>query len=207
MIQVRTVFQVKFGKIDQAVDLFRRLPNIAGGPMLSVHYHLLSDLSGPMFTLVQELVVSTLGDWETAQQQLFSRPDFDEWFKGFQQFIEGGRTEYYTIEGECEEWTRPGVIVVREAFRALKWQIRPAVGLLQRYGALMVDSSVGRKPRITTDLSGPMFQVAIEVETAGLSEWESSRRLLFRRPEFQLWFMQLAAAVEAGAHEFYRVEA
>jgi hypothetical protein len=71
----------------------------------------------------------------------------------------------------------------------------------------MVDSGVGRNPRVTTDLSGPMFQAVIEVETDGLSEWETHRRSMFRRPEFQVWFVQLTNMVEAGAHEIYRVEA
>jgi len=208
MIEVRTVYQVKFGKIDQAVQLFRRLPQIVAGvaPVEEIHYHLLSDVSGPMYTLVDELVIPSLGDWEPAQQRLFAHPEFGEWFKGFQQFIEGGRNEFYTIEGECEEWSRPGVMVVRESYRAKQWQIRAAVSLLQRYGALMVDTGVGQRPRITTDMSGPMFQAAIEIETDSLAEWETRRRALYQRPEFQYWFVQLLGAVEAGAHEFYRVE-
>jgi hypothetical protein len=208
MIQIRTVCQVKFGKIDQAVELFADLPKIvAPGAAQELHYHLLTDISGPMYTLVEELMLPALADWESVRDRLFSRPEFASWFKGFQQFVEGGRNEYYTVEGECRDWSRPGVIVVRQAYRALKWQIRPAVELLQRYGALMVDSGVGRNPRVTTDLSGPMFQAVIEVETDGLSEWETHRRSMFRRPEFQVWFVQLTNMVEAGAHEIYRVEA
>src|SRR3989304_2276760 len=208
MIQVRTVYQVKFGKIDQAVELFTRLPNIVEpDARRAMHYHLLSDMSGPMYTLVEELMIPSLRDWETTRDRLFSRPEFAEWFKGFQLFVEDGRNEFYTIEGECEDWSRPGVVVVREAYHALKWQIRPAVGLLPRYGALMRASGVGRRPRISTDASGPMFQAVIEIETDGLSEWENHRRTLYKRPEFQVWFVQLANAVDAGAHEFYRVEA
>jgi len=208
MIQVRTVYQAKFGKIDQAVELFAGLPKIAAPEAgQQLHYHLLTDISGPMYTLVEELMLPALADWESARDRLFTRPEFADWFKRFQQCVEGGRNEFYTLEGACLDWSRPGVIVVRQAYRALKWQIRPAVELLQRYGALMVDSGVGRNPRVTTDLSGPMFQAVIEVETDGLSEWETHRRTMFRRPEFQVWFVQLTNMVEAGAHEIYRVEA
>ena len=208
MIQVRTSYQAKFGKIDQAVELFLRLPRVAEDRAAAGrHYHLLSDVSGPMYTLVEELVVPSLVDWETAQSQLFEQPAFAEWFKGFQQCIEGGVHEFYTIEGECEDWSRPGVMVVRETYRAKQWQIRGAVSLLQRYGALMVDSGVGRRPRITTDVSGAMFRAAVEIEADTLADWEHNRRALYRRPEFQVWFVQLSNAVEAGSHEFFRVEA
>jgi hypothetical protein len=52
-----------------------------------------------------------------------------------------------------------------------------------------------------------MFQAVIEIETDDLASWEQKRRVLFREPEFQAWFAQLRSQVEAGAHEFYRVEA
>jgi hypothetical protein len=39
-----------------------------------------------------------------------------------------------------------------------------------------------------------------------MSAWEDSRRTLFRQVEFQVWFNQMLAAVEAGSHEFFRVE-
>ena len=113
----------------------------------------------------------------------------------------------YTIEGDCEDWSRAEVVVVRQVYRALKWQIRPAVALLQRYGALLTTFGVGHRPRILTDVSGPMFQAVIEIETDSLSDWETKRRLLFREPDFQAWFAQLRSQVEAGVHEFYRVEA
>jgi hypothetical protein len=70
----------------------------------------------------------------------------------------------------------------------------------------MADYGVGRNPRILTDLTGPLFTVAVEIETAGLSEWETQRREMFKRPEFQVWFLQLVNQVDQGRHEFYRVE-
>jgi len=208
MIEVRDVFQVKFGKIDQAVELFNRLrklssPYATGGS----HYHVLTDISGPMYTLVVEIVVPDLGKWESIRDAAFDQPGFGDWFKEFQLIIEGGRREFYTFEGDCEDWSRPGVVAVRQVYRALKWQIRPAVELLQRYGALLTHFGVGRQPRILTDASGPMFQAVIEIETDSLSEWEDKRRALFREPDFQAWFAQLRSQVEAGTHEFYRVEA
>ncbi|MBI3361383.1 MAG: hypothetical protein HY023_09770 [Chloroflexi bacterium] len=207
MIQIRDVFQVKFGKIDQAVTLFARLSKMSPAyTTADTHYHVLTDISGPMYSLVTELMLPSLGEWEAGRDKLFSQTEFADWFREFQLLIEAGRREYYTIEGHCDEWSRPGVIVVRQVFRALKWQIRPTVSLLQRYGAMLADSGVGRRPRILTDASGPMFQAVIEIEVDGLSEWEGQRRGLFKQPEFQVWFLQLCSQVEAGSHEFLRVE-
>jgi hypothetical protein len=208
MIQVRDVFQVKYGSIDQAVALFARLPKIAPSfSPLNVHYHVLTDISGPMYTLITEYMVDNLGAWEQARDASFAAPDFNEWFRQFQLFVEEGQREYFNIEGDCEDWSQPGVIVAREVYHAYKWQIHRAVELLQRYGALLVDRRVGQRPRILTDASGPMFRAVIEIETASLSQWEAQRRDMFLQPEFQVWFKQMVTVIKGGWHEFFRVEA
>jgi len=204
MIQVRDVHQLKFGRIDQAVDLFRHLPQAAGHSEIRLHG--MTDISGPMYTFVTEMAMSSLAQWETVRTSIFDGPGYGDWFKQFQLVVESGRTEFYTIEGEHAGWSMPGALVVREVYRSLKWQIRPTVALLQRYGALLVDSQVGRHPRILTDVSGDMFTVVIEIETEELSDWEKHRREMYTRPEFQVWFAQLSSSVEKGWHEFYRLE-
>ena len=206
MIQVRDIFQLKFGRIDQAVELFRRLPEVVGPSPVVVRQHGMTDISGSMYTFVTEMAVPSMADWESLRASLFERPGYDEWFKQFQLIVDSGQLEMYTIEGEHPGWSRPGVVIVREVYRAHKWQIRPTVALLQRYGALLVDSQVGLNPRILTDLTGPMFTCVIEIETDSLSEWENRRRAMYKRPEFQAWFAQLSSSVEKGCHEFYRLE-
>jgi hypothetical protein len=207
MIQVRDVLQVKFGKIDQAVELFTKPTIPAPAIIVPGHYYeVLTDISGSMYTLVNEFVAQDLGEFETLRDQQFATPEFSEWFKQFQLFVEGGRREYFTIEGAYKSWSSPGLVVVRETYRAYKWQIHNTVALLQRYGGLLVDRGVGQNQRILTDASGPMFQAVIEIETESMSTWESQRRELFRQVEFQVWFHQMLTTVESGAHEFYRVE-
>ena len=207
MIQVRDVLQVKFGKIDQAVKLFTQpttpIPNMNTPEN---RFDVLTDISGSMYTLVNEFVMESLGEFEAQRDQQFTQPEFEDWFKQFQLYVEGGRRDFYTIEGPYESWSRPGVVVVREVYQAYKWQIHTAVSLLKRYGGLLVDRGVGRKPRILTDASGAMFQAIIEIETESMSTWERQRRRLFQQTEFQVWFLQLVNTAESGMHEFFRVE-
>ncbi len=207
MIQVRDTLQVKFGDIDQAVELFTQ-PASPVFPFSEPNYHLnvLTDISGPMYTLINEFVVPDLAEFEKVRNESYTKPGFDEWFRQFQLFVQGGQREYYTVEGKYASWSRPGLIVVREAYRTYKWQIRNAVSLLERYGGLLVDRGVGQKPRILTDASGPMFQAIIEIETDSMAAWENQRRQVFLQPEFRVWFVQLLTTVDAGSHEFYRVE-
>jgi hypothetical protein len=205
MIVIRDTYQLRFGRIDQAVDLFSRMPKTAVGPA-PLQHHALTDISGKMYTFVSELLVANLAEWDTIRNKYYDERGFDEWFKEFQLIVQSGRQEFYTVECEHTGWSRPGVVVVREIYNAFKWQIRPAVKLLLHYGALLEDCGVGRNCRILTDLSGEMFRAVIEIETEDLAQWESNRRNMYQQANFQAWFTQLASAVEGGAHEFYRVE-
>lgn len=207
MIQVRDVLQVKFGEIDQAVELFTRPSTPLVGYMLpEFHFNVLTDISGDMYTVVNEIALGSLGEFEVLRDRSFAEPSFEAWFTQFKMFVEGGRREYYNVEGPYATWSRPGRIVVRESYSTYQRQIHNAVALLQRYGALLVDRGVGENPRILTDASGPMYQAIIEVETESMTAWESHRRSLFRQVDFQVWFNQLRSAVHSGRHEFYRVE-
>lgn len=207
MIQIRDVLQVKFGSIDQAVDLFSQLSTPDSNQiMLGEQFEVLTDITGDMYTLVNEFVAGSLDQFAEMREKQFAQPEFDAWFKQFQLYVEGGRREYYTVEGKYNTWSRPGVIVVRECYQAYQWQIHRAVSLLERYGGLMAAYGVGSNPRILTDMSGPMFQAIIEIETESMSAWESRRRAFFREVEFQVWFNQMLTTVETGSHDFFRVE-
>lgn len=207
MIQVRDVLQVKFGSIDQAVELFSQLSTPESGRIImGEHFEVLTDITGPMYTLVNEFVVEDMSHFAQIREGQFAQAGFEDWFKQFQLFVEDGRREYYQVEGELQTWSHPGVVVVREVYHTYKWQIHRAVELLQRYGGLMTSLGVGQNPRILTDLSGSMFQAVIEIEAESMSGWERQRRALFKEIEFQVWFKQMQTSVESGSHEFFRVE-
>ena len=201
MIQVRDSYQVKFGKIDAAVDHFMSFPGRATpGP-----YEILIDLSGEMYTLVSALQVQSMAEWENAQAGLSQGKEFQEWFRPFKQYVEAGTREINRVEQDNDGWSARGAIVVRSRFRALEWRIAETVDLLKTYGAMLVDASVGSRPRILTDASGPMFNTFIEIETPDLKTWDEHRRGLFKDAQFQVWFLRLSACVSHGSHTFFTV--
>jgi hypothetical protein len=207
MLQIRDVLQVKFGKIDQAVELFTQESTPAAERVvMGNHDEVLTDITGDMYTLVNTFTVESMAEFAALRDRQFDQPAFKRWFQQYQLFIEGGRREYYTVEGPIQPWSNSGAVVVREAYRAYKWQIQKAVDLLKRYGGLMEYFGVGKNARILTDLSGPMFQAVIEIESENMSTWENQRRTLYQQTEFQVWFNQMMTSIESGSHQFYRIE-
>lgn len=208
MIQVRDTFQIKFGKIDQAVELFTRLR--AGSTILPPQpstYEVLTDLSGDMFTLVTAVHLDSVADWERLAPASWAEPGFKEWYTSFQLFVSDGQRRFYTVEQANAGWSGPGAIVVRTCFRTLEWRVAETIGLLKTYGGLLEESGVGERARILTDFSGPMFNAIIEIEARDLMTWDQHRRTMFGEAQFQVWMKQLTTCVTRGTHEFYQVAA
>jgi len=101
MILIRFVCQAKFGKASDVVAGFKRSNEIArtvAGP--NVRVRLLTDLSGAFDTVVQELELESLAEWERLRGVIFSNPEIQEAEASVPDLIVSGQTEYYTIEAE-----------------------------------------------------------------------------------------------------------
>ncbi len=210
MILVRDTFRIRFGKIDQAVQHFQRLtaefPAIFG-ELPGLRIELMTDISGPMFTVYDYSIFPSIQAWEDGLQVLFASAAFQDWFKDWKQYVEDGSREFFHIEKDNGGWSAPGAVIVRSCFRALEYRVHDAVALISDHGALLADSGVASRHRVLTDASGRMFNVVQEVETVDLRTWEAHRRTMFSDPTFQSWFRRLLTCVSSGTHEFYTVAA
>ena len=59
---------------------------------------ILTDASGPMFTVITETEVESLAEWERDAAEIFSLPEFADWFARMTPLVESGRREFYNIE-------------------------------------------------------------------------------------------------------------
>lgn len=96
MILVRDVFQAKYGRGGELVALFKEIRQQRLGRSVD---RILTDASGPFFTVVIESTVESLAAWEELQAQDFSRPEFEQWFAHMIPLVEVGRREFYHLEG------------------------------------------------------------------------------------------------------------
>lgn len=102
-ILVRFVCQAKFGKGSEVVAGFKQSGELVRTVVGSnIRTRLLTDLSGPFDTVVQEIEVASLAEWERLRAMIFSNPEIHEAEAALPGLIESGRTEYYTIEAEWQ---------------------------------------------------------------------------------------------------------
>ena len=101
MVLVREVFQAKYGRGDELVALlkewFEQTP--AGRQVVAAGgaYRLLTDASGPFFTVVAEVAVADFAAWERLAQAFLTDPASGAWFARSVEVTAGGRREFYRI--------------------------------------------------------------------------------------------------------------
>lgn len=99
MIVIRNVFQLKFGKAREAVALMKEGVAIQKRALAGVDFstRLLTDVTGPFYTLVLELTVPNFATFESYAPRLFGDK---EWQANYQQvapLVESGHREVFTI--------------------------------------------------------------------------------------------------------------
>ena len=100
MLLVRQVFQAKYGRGDELVGLFQELnQRMRDAGELSPQFRILTDASGPFFTVVTETEVESFAAWEGGFREAMERPWMEEWFSRMMPLVESGSREFYTIVG------------------------------------------------------------------------------------------------------------
>jgi hypothetical protein len=98
MTVIRNVFQLKFGKAREAVALFKEgiaiQKKIAGSNFST---RLLTDVTGPFYTVVLELTVPNLTSFEAEAPKLMGDKDWQANYQKIGPLVESGYREIFTI--------------------------------------------------------------------------------------------------------------
>lgn len=104
MTLVRLVCQAKFGKASEVVAVFKQSQEVIHRSIApDLRMRIVTDLSGPFDTVIQELEVENLAAWERLRSAIFSNPQVQEVEAALLDSIESGQTEFYTIEATWPE--------------------------------------------------------------------------------------------------------
>jgi hypothetical protein len=96
VIVVRNIFQLKFGKMQEARDLWKEV-----GTMMRKHglpeSRLLTDLTGTFYTLVAESTHKDLAEYQENTQKELGLAEFRSWYQRFIPLVESVRRELFAI--------------------------------------------------------------------------------------------------------------
>lgn len=99
MVVIRNVFRLKFGKAKEAMPLFREGIAIQKrvGPNLNFSTRLLSDLTGPFYTVVLEISVPNLAAFEVEAPRLMGDKDWQANYQKTAALVDSGYREIFTV--------------------------------------------------------------------------------------------------------------
>jgi hypothetical protein len=101
MVVIRNVFQLKFGKAREAVALFKEgiaiQKRVGAGAGIDFPTRLLTDVTGPFYTVVWELTVPNLAAFEGAAPQLLGDKDWQANYQKIGSLVESGSREIFTL--------------------------------------------------------------------------------------------------------------
>ena len=99
MIVIRNVFRLKFGKAREAVALFKEGIAIQKRVGAGVNFstRLLTDVTGPFYTVVLEISVPNLGAFEAEAPRLMGDKDWQANYQKIAALVESGYREMFTL--------------------------------------------------------------------------------------------------------------
>lgn len=98
MIVARQVFRAKYGRGNELVAHFQEFNTRmreSGDDVAS--FRILTDISGPFFTVVTEVEFENLAAWEGRFSEAMARPWAGEWFGRMVPLVESGSREFYNL--------------------------------------------------------------------------------------------------------------
>ena len=99
MVVIRNVFRLKFGKAREAVALFKESIAIQKrvGAGMNFSTRLLTDLTGPFYTVVLEITVPDLATFQTEAPKLMGDKEWHAVYDKITPLVESGSREIFTI--------------------------------------------------------------------------------------------------------------
>ena len=99
MIVIRNVFRLQFGKAKEAVALFKESDAIQKrvGAGADFQVRLLTDVTGPFYTVVMEITAPSLAAFEAGAPQLMGNKDWQANYQKIAALVESGYREVYSV--------------------------------------------------------------------------------------------------------------
>ena len=97
MIVVHNVFRLKFGKAREAVALMKEAIAIQKRLGVDVGQRLLTDVTGPFYTLILELSLPNLSAVETTLAKVMGDKEFHANYEKFVPLVESGHRDVFTV--------------------------------------------------------------------------------------------------------------
>ena len=97
MLLVQDVFQVKRGRGDEMVAALREMQSLLDEVGFGQNGRVLTDASGPFFTVISEYQVPSFSAWEQDFEKLMGEPRLGEFMSRTAELVESGERRFWNV--------------------------------------------------------------------------------------------------------------
>jgi hypothetical protein len=98
MFVERNIFSLKFGQARPAIDLWKNYLEKAHRENNDIHVRMLTDLSGPGYSLIIEQIFNSYAELEPSKCALVNRPDWKEFYQQFIPYCVASERTLYKLQ-------------------------------------------------------------------------------------------------------------
>jgi len=97
MVVDRNVFQVKFGRMREALALWKEVPEMARAAKGVRGVRIMTDVTGPAYTLVAEFSYDSLADFERSSHETMNNADWRAWYAKVVPLMDSSTRQLLTV--------------------------------------------------------------------------------------------------------------
>jgi hypothetical protein len=206
MIISRTAFKLKFGQAKPAIAIWKE---IMGAEFSGAHkpsMRLLTDMSGPNYTLVMELHLRSFMDMEPEQHVWGTNAKIRELYPKFVQLCEDSTSDLFHLEQQVGEPCPVGSIVERMVFQLKYGQARDAIGHWKEVLNTVKGRADAPPMRLMTDITGRSYTLVMEMHYRNMMEFGPKMTMWLSDPKLREAYGKFVPLCESSTRTLYRME-
>lgn len=173
MIISRTAFKLKFGQAKPAIAIWKEIMNAEMGnaPVPKPPMRLMTDLSGPNYTLVTELQLRSFADIAPESHIWATNAKIRELYPQFVPLCDESTSELYHMEHQIGEPCPVGNVLERMVFNLKYGQAREAIASWKDVMNLIKSRPDAPAMRLMTDITGPSYTLVMEMHYRSMMDF------------------------------------
>jgi hypothetical protein len=206
MILSRTSFTLRFGQARPAIALWKQIMDVEVSGVDKMPMRLLTDVSGPNYTLVSELGMRGFTDLGPGNHTWMSNERIRELYPQFVPLCERSVSDLFHVEHQVGEPLPAGGLVERMTFQLHYGKAKDAILIWRE--VLNVIKASGKLPhaRLLTDVTGPSYRLVMELHYRSMMDFGPKMGVWLSEPRLGELHQQFTSLCTSADRTLFRIE-
>ena len=169
MIISRNAFTLQFGQAKPAIAIWKEIMDHSKGKPESPHMRLLTDVSGPNYTLVIEVNLRSFTDFGPSSHVWSTNEKIRELYPKFTPLCLAGTHDLYYLQHQVGEAPPAGSIIEQMTFHMKFGQVKEGSAIWKQI--LDIGKENNLRSRMLTDVTGESYTLIMEQAHRNMMEY------------------------------------